>query len=159
MKQSITHFTTTFSGGSSIFPKGMPPSKVGKPIFCRKLHENKRIWTQGCASLAPPTGSANDFMTGYCFFSTKYTHKYFGWDSTRLRLLGRIQIKVLTTLPFLPPVGRRPPPPPSTDHNFLNFMQCRGKSGNFVFWWPLEGWYPCYEQSWIRPCNMNQYLR
>ena len=29
--------------------------------FCRKLHENERIWTpRGGASLAPPLGSAND---------------------------------------------------------------------------------------------------
>ena len=29
--------------------------------FCRKLHENERIWTPGGrASLAPPLGSAND---------------------------------------------------------------------------------------------------
>ena len=31
-------------------------------IFCRKLHENERIWTPrgGRASLAPPLGSANE---------------------------------------------------------------------------------------------------
>ena len=32
--------------------------------FCRKLHENERIWTPrgGRASLAPPLGSANDIV-------------------------------------------------------------------------------------------------
>ena len=46
------------SGGSRIFPGGAPTPKVGVLIyyFCRKLHENERIWTPGGgrASLAPP---------------------------------------------------------------------------------------------------------
>ena len=35
-------------------------------IFCRKLHENERIWTPrgGRASLAPPLGSANGYTRG-----------------------------------------------------------------------------------------------
>ena len=54
------------SGGSRIFPRGGANSQKCYyfSIFCRKLHENERIWTPrgGRASLAPPLGSAN----GYC---------------------------------------------------------------------------------------------
>ena len=45
-------------------PGGAPTPKVGVLIyyFCRKLHENERIWTPGGrASLAPPLGSANEY--------------------------------------------------------------------------------------------------
>ena len=31
-----------------------PKSAIIFQFFCRKLHENERIWTRGCASLAPP---------------------------------------------------------------------------------------------------------
>ena len=53
------------SGGSNIFLRGMPTPKVGVltyyfAIFCRKPHENERIWTGGLASLAPP-GSVSDY--------------------------------------------------------------------------------------------------
>ena len=50
------------SGGSRIFPGGGANSQKCYyfSIFCRKLHENERIWTPGGgASLAPPLGSAN----------------------------------------------------------------------------------------------------
>ena len=46
-----------FSPGGAPTPK----SAIIFQIFCRKLHENERIWTPGGgrASLAPPLGSAN----------------------------------------------------------------------------------------------------
>ena len=31
-------------------------------IFCRKLHENERIWTPGGATLAPPLRSAIEYL-------------------------------------------------------------------------------------------------
>ena len=49
------------------FPEGgapTPKSAIILHIFCRKLHENERIWTPGGARvLAPPhySGSANDY--------------------------------------------------------------------------------------------------
>ena len=45
---------THTSGGSKIFPKGMcqlQKSAINFLIFCRKLHENERIW--GLVSGAP----------------------------------------------------------------------------------------------------------
>ena len=46
------------SGGSRIFPGGVPTSKVGVVIyyFCQKLHENERIWTPrgGTCPWCPP---------------------------------------------------------------------------------------------------------
>ena len=54
------------SGGSRIFPGGGANSQKCYyfSIFCRKLHENERIWTPrgGRASLAPPLGSANALL-------------------------------------------------------------------------------------------------
>ena len=52
--------STPISGGSRIFPRGGANSQKCYyfSIFCRKLHENERIWTPrgggGRASLAPP---------------------------------------------------------------------------------------------------------
>ena len=57
------HYGAQCSGGSRIFPRGGANSQKCYyfSIFCRKLHENERIWTPrgGRASLAPPLGSAN----------------------------------------------------------------------------------------------------
>ena len=54
-------------------------------IFCRKLHENERIWTPrgGRASLAPPLGSANDI--DFMFLATPPPHPATGSDAELLR--------------------------------------------------------------------------
>ena len=44
----------------------------------------------------------------------------------------------LVNTPVADPRGR----PPSTDRNFLNFIQFLGKSGKFVCWRPPRGWRP-----------------
>ena len=62
-KRRTVNGWSQFSGGSRIFPRGCANSQKYYyfSIFCRKLHENERIWTPrgGRASLAPPLGSAN----------------------------------------------------------------------------------------------------
>ena len=45
------------------FPEGAAPtpkSAIIFQIFCRKLHENERIWTRGGARPWRPLGSANE---------------------------------------------------------------------------------------------------
>ena len=56
-----------YSGGSRIFPRGAPALKVGVLIyyFCRKLHENERIWTRGSRRGARVPGAPLDPPMNY----------------------------------------------------------------------------------------------
>ena len=79
-----SHETMVISGGSRIFPRGGANSQKCYyfSIFCRKLHENERIWTPGGrASLAPPPlGSANGNYTITC--TQGRFHSFHGCDDS-----------------------------------------------------------------------------
>ena len=83
--------TTVLSGGSRIFPRGGANSQNCYYFshFCRKLHENERIWTPGAgggASLAPPldppmvlshrerTPYSHQWLQNQCYRSRRHHH-------------------------------------------------------------------------------------
>ena len=90
--KSFLSFRTHYQWRIQDFPQGGGANSQNCYYFshfCRKLHENERIWTpRGGASLALPLGSANDYTWKWIFkWNLHGLTKHWQQTSTKILLI------------------------------------------------------------------------